>query len=776
MLATGVLMAASTPASARLPEVRSGHRPGPDVLYRGPARAPQLENASPWTAQPILVSGAAAYSSGEYLYQDHLYDDHGAAGTPDPTDPFNAAVFAFSPKKGTVTYPTDPVFANNAADLVELRVKPLADSTAFRVTLNTLKDPARTAFTIALGSSSTTRTWPHGAGVRSPAALFLTVHGTTAELRDAGTNAVKAPAPTATVDLRRRQFDVRVPHAAWNPGTGVVRMAAGVGLWNAAAGSYLAPQVGPASSTRPGGGAASGAALFNLAFRFDEPLPKINSPGVANTIAEGSVGEAKDATWWRERAQAEALASGDVSHFFANVDFAKLAARTDDDSRVPKSGPMDRILASHFSLGDGVDYSVRCFPSAPAGGCKGTTRGQLQPYSLYVPHKAPPRGGWGITLLMHGLSANHNEFLDSHHAAEFGERGAGTVAVAPYGRGPDGFYTGYAEADVFEVWSDVARHYPVDSNWAAPSGYSMGGIGTFRLAARWPDLFGRAFPVVGYASDSRDQLASLRNLPIMFWNAGQDELVGLELSEPSRMAVQQAGLRYEQWLFNPAGHVTLGNNDEYGPAASFLGRHRAPQSPAHDTYVLDPSEDDRAAGLVADHAYWLSGLRTRGSGTGTIDALSHAFGVGDPPVQPQPPGGGTLNGGSHGPLPYVRRSQTWGRSPRIRKADRLDLHVKNISSATLDLRRAHLDCAVDVHLTSDGPFRLRLRGCARTLVAGCLSPRVSIGRRNVGRIRLRRTRRRLGRLRVQPRRRTRRTFRYCVRRSRGRVVAVFSSR
>ncbi|MFL5866607.1 MAG: hypothetical protein ACJ766_05840, partial [Thermoleophilaceae bacterium] len=240
--------------------------------------------------------------------------------------------------------------------------------------------------------------------------------------------------------------------------------------------------------------------------------------------------------------------------------------------------------------------------------------------------------------------------------------------------------------------------------------------------------------------------------------------------------VQQAGLRYEQWLFNPAGHVTLGNNDEYGPAASFLGRHRAPQSPAHVTYVVDPSEDDRAAGLVADHAYWLSGLRTRGSGTGTIDALSHAFGVGDPPVQPQPPGGGTLNGGSHGPLPYVRRSQTWGRSPRIRKADRLDLHVTNLSSATLDLRRAHLDCAVDVHLTSDGPFRLRLRGCARTLVAGCLSPRVSIGRRNLGRIRLRRTRRRLGRLRVQPRRRTRRTFRYCVRRSRGRVVAVFSSR
>src|SRR5439155_1271585 len=142
---------------------------------------------------------------------------------------------------GTATYPADPAFANNGADLVELRVKPLAGATAIRVTLNTLKAPERTAFTVALGSSATPRSWPHGAGVRSPAALFLTVHGTSAELRDAASGGVKTPAPSASVDLRRRQFDVRIPHAAWNPGRSTVRMAAGVGLWNTAAGSYLKP-------------------------------------------------------------------------------------------------------------------------------------------------------------------------------------------------------------------------------------------------------------------------------------------------------------------------------------------------------------------------------------------------------------------------------------------------------------------------------------------------------------------------------------------------------
>ena len=165
MLALALWLALPGLARAQsLPRVESGHRPGPDVLYASPPRAPQLENAGVWRADPILVSGASAYRRGEFIYQDFLYDDHGARGTRDPEDPFSTEAFAFSPKYGTLTYPTDRVFANNAADLVELRVKPLVDEIAFRVTLNTLQDPERTAFTIALGSSPAPREWPH-AGV-----------------------------------------------------------------------------------------------------------------------------------------------------------------------------------------------------------------------------------------------------------------------------------------------------------------------------------------------------------------------------------------------------------------------------------------------------------------------------------------------------------------------------------------------------------------------------------------------------------------------------------
>ncbi|MCW2990262.1 MAG: putative penicillin acylase, partial [Solirubrobacterales bacterium] len=382
-------------------------RPGPDLLHAAAPDAPQLQNMGPWKAPPILVSGAEAYRDGEFLYQDFLFDDRGAAGAADdPSDPFNQVENMFSARHGTLSYPTDTAtFANNAADLVELRVKPVAGATAFRVTLNTLKAPDRTAFTIALGDSAENVAWPHAAGVSSPAQLFLTVHGTTAELLDAAGKAV-TPAPTATVDLERRQIDVRVPHAAWNPGSATIRMAAGVGLWDVAAKHYLTP--GPsASATAPGGAAPSGAALFNMAFRTNEPVPHIYDPGTANTIAEGHVGVVQDAAYWRERRQADLLASGDVTPLSARVNFAKLAKGADDESGVPQAGHIDRIFASRFVFGQGVDYNAKCVTSLAAGGeCTGRYIGQLQPYALYVPHKPQPAKGFGFVLTMHGLSAN----------------------------------------------------------------------------------------------------------------------------------------------------------------------------------------------------------------------------------------------------------------------------------------------------------------------------------------------------------------------------------
>jgi C-terminal binding-module, SLH-like, of glucodextranase len=723
-----VLVSLSVAQSASAASLYSGPgpRPGPDILYQKPATAPQLTNGPGWNASPILISGASSYRSGEFVYQDYLYDDHGAnGGVRDQNDPrgANAGVAgdSFSAPNGTYTYPSNGAYAMNAADLVEFRVKPFSDHTAFRITLNTMKDPSLVGTTIAIGSSpgNVDIPMPDGANTSAPAAMFLTVHGTSAKLVNAGTNTpVPGGTPSVAVDANRRQIEVDVPHSLWDPTGQTVRLAAAVGLWDKANDKYLIPQQN-SDATHPGGAGtlASPSAFFNVAFRHEPAV------GPSDLSAVG------DPAWWRDRAQGHALASGSISQFFANVDFTKLAAGTTDNSGVPATGAMDRILASHFETEQGVDYSQTC---GSTESCPGEYRGRLQPYAIYVPKKPRPAAGYGMTLLLHSLGANYNQYLTSRNQSEFGERGPGSIVITPEGRGPDGWYYDAAGADTFEVWADVASRFKLDPAWTVITGYSMGGYGTFKFASQFPDLFAKGQPTVGppalgiwvppaapvsggERSNTNHMLPSVRNIPFMIWNAVQDELVPYAGAVAQAETFDQLGYRYVWDSFAPAEHLTLAFHDQFQPAADFLGTTKVNRNPAHVTYVVNPTMDFPKVGTVADHAYWLSGMKLRDASgdapLGTIDVRSHGFGVGDPSPGPTQHAAGTLGPGTLGQLPFKRQSKAWGSTPHEAKANQLDITAKNIRSVTINAARARVTCNTKLVVKSDGPLTVRLTGC-----------------------------------------------------------------
>ena len=344
------------------------------------------------------------------------------------------------------------------------------------------------------------------------------------------------------------------------------------------------------------------------------------------------------------------------------MDFTKLAAGTNDDSGVPTTGAMDRILASHFEPAQGVDYTNQCNSGSNNCQIEGQYQGRLQPYSLYVPTKPAPPAGFGMTLLLHGNSANYNEFDASHNQSQLGERGPGSIVLTPEDRDPGTeTYLGYGAVSAFEAWADVAARYPLDPTWNAISGYSLGGLATYKFSEQFPDLFGRAMAVVGTPggfapstpvpyTGGTVELATLRNIPIMIWDVAADELNPNAALNAANL--NQLGYRYD-WREFTGEHFTLAVNDEFGPVADFLGTVRADPNPAHVSYVYDvaaldglarPQADYPQLQFVADHAYWLSGLHLRTQTQGTIDALSHGFGVGDPPASGLQVGAGTLDG------------------------------------------------------------------------------------------------------------------------------------
>jgi hypothetical protein len=200
-----------------------------------------------------------------------------------------------------------------------VRLKLTATDTAFRLTYNSMSDANLVGATIALGGTAgTLRTIPFGANAVAPADVFLTVHGSTAVVTDASGAAVATL--TAAVDLDRRQIEVRLPFAVYDPrGQTAVRIAAATGLWDAANSRYLIPGT-TATATTPGGAGTlvNPPAFFNVAYRFNEP------------DASGQT-----YTRWRDGVQGSTLAAvvtvngvqtHDLSPFFSTVNFVKLAS------------------------------------------------------------------------------------------------------------------------------------------------------------------------------------------------------------------------------------------------------------------------------------------------------------------------------------------------------------------------------------------------------------------------------------------------------------------
>ncbi len=159
-------------------------------------------------------------------------------------------------------------------------------------------------------------------------------------------------------------------------------------------------------------------------------------------------------------------------------------------------------------------------------------------------------------------------------------------------------------------------------------------------------------------------------------------------------------------------HLTLALNNEYAPAADFLGTETIDPDPAHVTYVYNPTMDFAADGTAAGHAYWVYDVGLRESGgaapLGTVDVRSQAFGRGDPPGAGNP----ARRGSAQIPaIPYTSQSKAWGPAAVQAAADALDLTASNVSHVTIDAARAKVDCKARLHVTTDGPLTVTLADC-----------------------------------------------------------------
>jgi dipeptidyl aminopeptidase/acylaminoacyl peptidase len=143
------------------------------------------------------------------------------------------------------------------------------------------------------------------------------------------------------------------------------------------------------------------------------------------------------------------------------------------------------------------------------------------------------------------LALHYGGHVTPGYGAEFADllvlpalKELGAVILAPDCPGR-GWTDPVSEEAVLALVAWAKRTWPIDERRVAVTGFSMGGIGTYRLAARHPEVFRAAVPVAG-VPDERDLEAAGR-VPLYIIHGEADEIIPLDEVQPALKALQKGG-------------------------------------------------------------------------------------------------------------------------------------------------------------------------------------------------------------------------------------------
>jgi hypothetical protein len=660
-----------------------------------------------WSATPTMLGGTARYEAGEWMFNDFVYDDYGADTSPGGAN----QIVSLGATAGDFRYPSDPRYANNTADIAEVRLRRDGDDLCLRVTMNTLVDASTLVVGVAISASENpaTHPFPFGAGVSAPADVFLTVADGSVRITDPATNAT-FDAGALNVDLDANTIEVRLPDgfpASSEFGLNIVS-----GLWDAAAGAWKAGAPGRPTAVAYGTVAPTTARVFDTAFNDRDLEPRAGN--------------------WMEDAQSDLIAAGDVTAATARIDAERLASGATDGA-ITAPGFYNRNFLSRMThLAEGVNPGG--FPQF---------NGLYQPYGLWIPDGYDPSEPNPLVLALHSLSVHHNQYAghgatDSYRTIyeQLGD-GLDAVMITPLARGPDGWYWDEGLVDTLEVWADVRTHYAIDDDRTSSTGYSMGGYGTYRLTTMMPDRFAAAVSWVGPPVDgiwaypaaptsgegspdnTYDQLESVAHIPTMIVHGTNDELVPVTGVTHQAMRYGELGHEYRYALHPGIDHFALVFLDQWSRERAWLdGRERVTDpgrvafdvrpaswaSPGDADVIRGHLED---LGAELDSAYWVRDIAVAEGDdvTGVVDLTTGGRTGQRFTAEP-------IQGVEAGPpTPYVLTGNSKVPAPDVVTGNALSGHLTDVTELTIDADRAglSLDEPMAINVSSNRPATIHLR-------------------------------------------------------------------
>jgi len=181
---------------------------------------------------------------------------------------------------------------------------------------------------------------------------------------------------------------------------------------------------------------------------------------------------------------------------------------------------------------------------------------EILPYRTYVPTSYTGTKAFPLIIALHGLGGTEDAFFDNYEKklpplAE----SHGYIVAAPLGYRVDGSYgwglgtppadpntkrtQDFSEQDVMQVLARVRQLYRVDDSRIYLMGHSMGAIGTWKIAPKYPDIWAAIAPFSG--SGAAETLQRIRTVPEIIVHGDADPTVNVAGSRTMVAKLKELG-------------------------------------------------------------------------------------------------------------------------------------------------------------------------------------------------------------------------------------------
>lgn len=173
-------------------------------------------------------------------------------------------------------------------------------------------------------------------------------------------------------------------------------------------------------------------------------------------------------------------------------------------------------------------------------------------YLLYLPEDYDQQPSWPLVLFLHGAGERGDDLrlVTKHGPPKLIEGGRHFPFIVVSPQCPKG--RSWEPFELTALLDEIGEKYKVDRDRIYVTGMSMGGFGTWAMAAHLPDRVAAIVPICGGGDPFRAK--RIAHIPAWVFHGAKDPAVPLQMSQKMVEALKKNGSNVKLTVYPEAGH------------------------------------------------------------------------------------------------------------------------------------------------------------------------------------------------------------------------------